>query len=311
LAYRVARRFPQLNQLRVFEAAARHLSFTRAGEELSISQAAVSQQVKALETYFDTALFRRRHRTLELTDIGQAYLPAVAEALARLDAATEQIFPRAGRVVLTLRLSASLATLWLIPRLAPFYDAHPEIDLRLITHVARGESASAVGGADLEIRYGSGEWPGVIVDKLMDATIFPVCAPVLLDGEDAIKRPEDLTRHTLLHVIGYDADWNDWLHKAGARDVDPVRGQQFDATMMALQAAEGGGGVALGRRPMVDDQLEAGKLVKPFDGPELTRGAFYLVRSASKRVPGKAHAFRDWLLKQRSISWRRSQAACA
>jgi len=253
-----------------------------------------------LETHLKTPLFRRRHRRLELTDAGQAYLPVVAQALARLDSVTEQIFPRTGRQVMTLRLSASLATLWLIPRLAPFYESHPEIDLRLITHLARGESEGGIDDADLEIRYGTGEWPGVFADKLMDATIFPVCAPGLIDGEGAIKQPKDLARHTLLHVIGYDTDWSAWLNKAGATGVNPVRGQQFDATMMVLQAAEGGGGVALGRRPMVDDQLKEKKLVKPFDGPELTKGAFYLIRNANQRIRREAHAFRDWLLDQHS-----------
>ena len=284
----MARRLPPLNSLRAFEAAARHMSFTRAAAELNVSQAAVSQQIKLLEQRLGEMLFRRRHRGLALTDIGQAYLPSVRAAFDRLERATEQLFESGGARVLSVRVSTSLATLWLVPRLSLFQAAHPAIEVHLIT--AKHYDEFTGENVHMEIRHGHGEWSGMRADLLLGEELFPVCHPSLLEGD------AELADQTLLHVIGYDEDWHMWLRAAGAGHIDPTRGLQFDTSVTALQAAVDGLGVALGRTPLVAGELAAGNLVAPFQVAVPGDRAYYLVCREDDAERPRIAAFRHWLL---------------
>jgi LysR family glycine cleavage system transcriptional activator len=287
------RRLPPLNWLRAFEAAARHMSFTGAARELNVTQAAVSQQVKLLERHLERPLFDRLPRSLALTDAGEAYLPAVRDAFERLADGTEEVFGAHGGGPLTVRCAVSFALLWLAPRLARFRAAHPDLALRVTNAVWPVESGW--DAVDLEVRYGGGKWPGLRAERLTSDRLFPVCGPALMAGASGLRRPADLRRFELLHVIGQRHGWPHWLKAAGVDTAGASPGAQFDTSAMALEVAANGGGVALGRGPLVDGHIRAGRLAVPF-GPEMpTDEAFYLVAPADRVEHAEAAKFRAWL----------------
>ena len=288
----MARRLPPLNALRAFEAAARRLSFTRAADELNVSQAAVSQQIKRLEERLGEPLFRRHPRGLALTDAGQAYLPSVRTAFDRLERATEQLF--GGDGILAVRVGTSLAVLWLVPRLSIFQAAHPGTEVHLVT--AKNPDEFTGDGVDMEIRYGRGTWPGLASDRLFGEEIFPVCHPRVLEGSLLLRHPAALVDQPLLHVVGYEEDWHMWLRAAGVEGIDPTRGLQFDTSVTALQAARDGLGIALGRTPLVAGDLADGRLVAPFDLTVPVDRAYHLVYRQSAAQRPRVTAFRQWLL---------------
>ena len=298
----MARRLPPLNALRAFEAAARHLSFTKAAEELYVTQAAISHQVKALEEALGVQLFRRLNRRLMLTDAGQLYLPALTEAFDGIDAATGRLRADENAGSLTVSVANSLAAKWLLPRLPRFRERHPEIDVE----ISASDRLVDFGrdNADMGIRYGLGNYPGLKVDPLMEDTVFPVCSPRLVDGRlvdgpPPLRAPEDLRHHTLLHDdvrTGEAPNWRAWLAAAGVAGVDPSRGPRYSHSSLVLQAAIEGQGVALGRSSLVSLDLEAGRLVQPF-GPALpSHYACYVVSPVATAERPKIKAFRDWLL---------------
>ncbi len=287
------RRLPPLNWLRAFEAAARHMSFTGAARELNVTQAAVSQQVKLLERHLERPLFDRLPRSLALTDAGEAYLPAVRDAFERLADGTAEVFGPEGGGPLTVRCAVSFAILWLAPRLARFRAAHPTLALRVTNAVWPVESGW--DAVDLEVRYGGGKWPGLQAWRLTSDRLFPVCGPALMAGRSGLRRPADLRRFELLHVIGHRYGWPHWLKAAGVDSDGGSHGAQFDISAMALEVAANGGGVALGRGPLVDGHIRSGRLVVPF-GPEIpTDEAFYLVAPADRVEHAEAATFRAWL----------------
>jgi LysR family glycine cleavage system transcriptional activator len=290
----MSKRYPSLNALRVFEVAARHMSFTEAAQELNMSQAAISQRIKALEGYLSKPLFYRNNRSLELTDVAKAYLPSVRKALVLLDRATDQLFEWSpSKHVLSIRVASSFATMWLVPRLASFQQAYPQIDIRLIMN-SDVTYDTLDRSFDSEIRFGEGNWPGLTVQHLMDIDIFPVCSPNFLSR---LRNPEDLQDLPLIHVMGYDEDWAMWLGKNGVPDVDHTRGLQVDATITAIQAAQEGAGVALGRTPMIKSLLQSRRLVMPFRQiPGLPTGkSYYLVSHGDKNERPEILKFRAWL----------------
>lgn len=295
----MARRLPPLNALRAFEAAARHLSFTKAAEELYVTQAAISHQVKALEAALGVQLFRRLNRRLMLTDAGQLYLPALTEAFDGIDAATGRLRADENAGSLTVSVANSLAAKWLLPRLPRFRERHPEIDVE----VSAADKLVDFGrdNVDMGIRYGLGNYPGLKVDPLMEDTVFPVCSPQLVEGPPPLRAPEDLRHHTLLHDdVGADQapDWRRWLKAAGVTGVNPERGPRYSHSSLVLQAAIDGQGVALGRSSLVSLDLEAGRLVQPF-GPTLASNfACYVVSPVATAERPKIRAFRDWLLEE-------------
>ncbi len=289
----MARRLPPLNALRAFEAAARHLSFTRAAEELHVTQAAISHQVKALEEHLGRKLFRRLNRALLLSDDGQAYLPSVSRAFALLNDATRNLLERDAPGPLTVSALPSFAARWLVPRLGRFRQIHPDIDLRIDPSAALTDFAS--GDVDVGVRYGRGKYPGLRADWLMTEDIFPVCSPALLSGEHPLRAPGDLEHQVLLHDDGH-GDWRTWLLAAGVDRVDPTRGPIFTDSSMLIQAAMAGQGVALARGVLAADELAAGRLVRPFTLSLPTEYAYYLVCPQSTAEQPKIAAFRDWLL---------------
>ena len=286
---------PPLNWLRAFESSARHLNFTHAAEELNLTQAAVSQQVKGLEVKLGSPLFKRLPRGLELSEAGQAYLPAVHEAIERLSAATDEIFGQGHRKVLTVHVNLVFFMHWLAMRLPEFRRLHPDINLRITSNIWVGDTDVE---ADLEIRHGQGKWTGLKADRLTWDSLVPVCSPSLATDLKPLNTPEDLAHHPLLHVLGYEEGWGYWLKKAGADRVDSSQGLQFDTLISALRLAELGQGVALARSSLVEHMLEEGTLIAPFEQRFSTEEAFYLVYSPLVTAKPQAAAFIAWLVSQ-------------
>lgn len=287
------RRLPPLSALRAFEAAGRHLSFTRAADELSVTQAAVSHQVKALEDWFGRPLFRRRNRQVFLTEMGQSYLPAVTTALDGLDEATRRLMRQDNGGRLTVSVLASFATTWLVSRLAEFRELQPDIDVHLIVEDRLADFSR--DDVDAAIRYGRGDWPGLTVIKILSEEMYPVCSPSLLKGPKPLNTPTDLRHHTLLHD-DMQMDWRIWLTAAGIQGVDWSRGPGYSNSALVIQAALGGQGIALGRSPLVRADLDAGRLVRPFDFTLPSEYGFYLVYPEASASQPKIVAFSEWLL---------------
>lgn len=286
---------PSLNGLRAFEAAARHLSFTRAADELNVTQTAISHQIRRLEEQLGIPLFVRRNRALALTREAEAYLPAVRTAFDDLRQATARLRRPASDGLLVVSTTASLAAKWLVTRVAGFQDAHPGIEVRIST------SAQLVDfnreAVDMAVRYGHGKWPGVRADWLMAEDMFPVCSPALLDGAHPLRGPQDLEHHTLLHATVSREDWQLWLTAAGLPATWATRrGLSFDQSFMATQAAMDGLGVALGRSNFVEDDIAAGRLVVPFDIVLPAQAGFYVVAPEANADAPKIKLFRDWLM---------------
>jgi LysR family glycine cleavage system transcriptional activator len=285
---------PKLNALRAFEAAGRHLNFSNAGSELGISQAAVSQQIRNLETYLGAQLFIRRNRGLSLTGVGEAYRLAVHEALDRLDAVTDQLFPEILAHVVTIQCTPSVATLWLIPRLAHFRSQHPGIQLRIVTldsdYLRKQQSH-----VDLEITALASATKSTNEDKLIKVEVVPVCSPILLE-KTSLSKPADVPELHLLHILGYREDWHRWLRRFGLRDKKVPVGTSFDGSLMALESTIKGDGIMLGRRPFIDQYLDSGELVQPFDGRYALTTTYYLRSSGNTRQRAEISTVRDWLI---------------
>ncbi|GEP57547.1 transcriptional regulator GcvA [Reyranella soli] len=288
------RTLPPLNGLRAFEAAARHMSFTDAADELSVTQAAISHQVRGLEQRLGLKLFVRRNRSLLLSEAGQAYLPAVRAAFDQLNEATEKLLQKDRGGHLTVTTTSSFAVKWLVPRLGGFQRANPEIDVRVSTGTGLVDFSRE--DVDIGIRYGRGHWPSLTAERLMSEDIMPVCAPSLVKGPNGLKKPADLKRFTLLHIGPFPDDWQIWLTAAGVKGVDSTRGTSFDFSLAAYQAAMDGLGVALGRHALVAPDLKAGRLVVPFDFKMSSDAAYYLVYPPEAIRRRKIKAFRDWIV---------------
>lgn len=291
----MARSLPPLNGLRAFEAAARHLSFTRAAEELHVTQAAVSHQIKGLEERLGMRLFRRLNRALMLTDEGQRLFPAVRDAFERLAEAVEGLRARDTAGPLTVSVLPSFAAKWLVPRLSRFQERFPDIDLRItalerLVDLARDD-------VDVAIRFGSGTWRGVHAEMILADRVTPVCSPALAQR---LRDPADLAHVTLLHEtmepMRNFPDWAAWLQAAGVNGVDVSRGLRFSHTHILLQAAIDGRGIALGQAPLAADDLAAGRLIAPFALSLPVGYAYYLVYLPEAAERPKIKAFREWVL---------------
>jgi LysR family glycine cleavage system transcriptional activator len=288
-------RLPPLNALRAFEAAARHLSFTRAAEELHVTQAAISHQIKALEDHLGMPLFRRLNRALLLTDEGQTLYPAVRDAFHALAEATARLRASEHAGTLTVSTLPSFAVKWLVPRISRFQDRYADIDLRISANERMVDFAR--DGIDIAIRFGSGAWSGVRCERLADETVTPFCSPALLRY---LKGPRDLAHVTLLHEemlpLPNFPTWATWLAAAGLEPfVDATRGIRFSHTHMMLQATIDGRGVALGQGLLAADDVAAGRLVAPFDVVLPTGYAYYLVYPTAAAERAKIRSFRSWI----------------
>jgi LysR family transcriptional regulator, glycine cleavage system transcriptional activator len=290
----MSRRLPPLNALRAFEAAARHLSFTRAAQELHVTQTAVSHQIKALEERLGVRLFRRLPRGLLLTEEAQRLLPPVRDAFDQIAAATERLVAVGSGGRLTVSVLPSFAAKWLVPRLGRFRAAHPDLDLRIS---AASELVDfARDDVDVGIRMGRGVYPGLRVERLFGEALVPVCSPLLREGPHPLRRPEDLRHHVLLHDDDDYTGWELWLRLAGVPDVPARRGPVFTDSAMVVQAAAEGQGVALARRVLAAGDLAAGRLIQPFDVSIPHDLAYYLVCPEATADQPKIAAFRSWLL---------------
>ncbi|WP_259162160.1 LysR family transcriptional regulator AmpR [Xanthomonas sp. 4461] len=283
-----------LNALRAFEAAARHQNLTRAANQLCVSQAALSHQIKALEQQLGTSLFHRLPRGVALTDEGAALAPVLGEAFDRIAATLERFADGRYREVLNVGVVGTFATGWLLPRLPAFHAAHPDIELRLSTHNNRVDLAGE--GLDLAIRFGDGDWQGQIAHALMEAPFAPVCAPSMARG---LRTPADLAQLPLLRSYRLD-EWPQWFRAAGVAEV-AARGTMFDSSLTLASAAAAGAGVALLPLPMFRQDLDAGRLVCPFP-IQIDAGRYWLTRLRS-RPEGDADArLRDWLVAEQQRS---------
>ncbi|NHC05324.1 LysR family glycine cleavage system transcriptional activator [Azonexus fungiphilus] len=307
----MAYRLPPLPALRAFEAAARHLSFKKAAEELHVTPAAVSLQIRQLEAYLGLALFRRLTRAIELTAQGRAMLPKLREGFDCLAAAVD-LSRDGGDGALTVHAPPSFASRWLVGRLPGFAAAHPGIALRLASdddNVDRqGDTAAheprpvdpRLAESEVAIRYGTGRYPGLRVDKILAPVYAPVCSPQLL-REQALTSPADLARLVLIHDetiadAGLQPGWAQWLAAAGVGGVDARRGLRFSNATLAVEAALGGQGVALAVVPLVEAELAAGRLVRPFALSIPSPYAYWLVMSEALAGRPAVAAFRDWIL---------------
>jgi len=292
-------RLPPLDLLASFEAAARHLSFTRAGAERFITQSAMSRQIQALEQELGVPLFRRRHRALALTEHGLKLQATCTAVLAQLRNTVAEIRAPARREVLSLTTTPGLAALWLIPRLPAFTREHPGIDVRLDASFELRDLRN--DGFDLAIRYGPvGGTEGA---PMFAEAMLPVCSPQVLRGGPPLKHPQDLRHHTLLQVSvpsgsGMPLEWQPWLAAVGLVDLQPAATLSFSTYSEAIAAALAGQGVAIGRRPLVDGLLRSGQLKAPFKGAAQTQRAYFVVVDPQARVRPAVRALEDWLLAQ-------------
>ena len=277
-----------LNALRAFEVSARHLSFTRAAEELHVTQTAVSQHVKNLEDRLKVTLFRRLPRGLALTDEGQALLPVLAQSFERIGQLLDQFGDGRAREALTVGVVGTFAVGWLIPRLRDFQQSHPFVDFRLFTHNNRVDIAGE--GLDYAIRFGDGAWHGTQAQPLLAAPLSPMCTPALAAE---LHTPGDLAGQVLLRSYRAD-EWVAWF-AAAATPCPLLRGAVFDSSLTMAHAAAQGAGIALLPVRMFAQELQQGRLVRPFE-TEIATGRYWLTRLKSRPVTAAMQAFSDWLL---------------
>lgn len=294
------RRLPPLNALRAFEAAARHLNFEKAGDEIAVTASAVGQQVKALEAWLSHPLFvRLPSKGVALTPLGERYARSLTEALDRLHEATALALKPEASQVLTVSTIPSFASGWLIPRLGSLRLRRPDLEIRISVSAELVDFAR--DDIDVAIRSGRGVYPGLRSDLLMEEVWFPVChADLLKDPERPLREPADLKRHTLIHEVNDDLhgymNWARWLSALGVTGVDTAHGPRFSHTFLALQAAAAGQGVALASNVLVDEYLQVGRLVRPFAHELKGNYQYFLVCPEAAAARPAIAAFRAWLL---------------
>ena len=298
----MAKLLPGTRALRTFEAAARHLNFTRAADELGLTPAAVSHQIKEIEDQLDLVPFTRTCRTIRLTDAGYVLLDASVDALDLLNRAVSRARKMTrGTALLKVTLDAQFATKWLMRRVDDFRTQKPGIELRFdITYDVRDFDLDDV---DVGIRFGTGKYPGLITHRLFENIIIPVCSPALLASGPPLKEPRDLFNHTLAHIEWSRQgvtwpNWRMWMQAAGVDDFDDSRTLVFGSSTDATQAALDGNAVALADFAMVANDLSQGRLVRPFElgikvAPEF---AYFLVYPETAKDDARVIAFREWLL---------------
>jgi len=290
---------PPLNSLRAFEAVGRHLSFSKAANELNVTPGAISQQIRGLEEFLEIKLFKRRNRSIVLTDSGQVFLPLLSDGFSRIAEAVDSVRRSQGEEPLTITAAPSFTSKWLIPRLCKFQALHPEIDVRIDASSRLVDFVRE--DIDVGIRFGTGEIEGLDSNYLFSFDLIPVCSPDLKHEGKAVHDLSDIRHHTLLHSQDTDfdpsfPDWAMWLATAGVDDVDASRGIFFSQGEMVIEAAIEGQGIALGASVMVAGALESGRLVQPFETRLPVRLSFHLITTRQKTRSSKIGAFRQWIL---------------
>ncbi|MBA6348778.1 transcriptional regulator GcvA [Colwellia sp. BRX8-9] len=289
----MSNRLPPLNALRAFEASARQLSFTRAAEELFVTQAAVSHQIKSLEDFLGIKLFMRKNRALLLSEEGQAYYLDIKDVFNAINEATERLFARGEKGAITVSTQPSFAIQWLVPRLNAFYALHPDIDVR-IKAVDQPEN-SLTGDVDVAIYFGRGHWADIDAEQLQKEYLIPVCSPLLLQGKKPLDKVEDLINHTLLHDTSR-RDWKRWFKQVNVKATNVNHGPIFSHSAMVVQAAMHGQGVALAHSFLAKPDIDAGRLICPFEDVLESKNAYYVVCRDRQVDLGKIAAFREWVL---------------
>ena len=288
---------PSLTALQFFDAAVRHMSFTRAAADLHVTQSAVSRQIRELEAFLGQPLFHRIKQRLVLTEAGEAYAGAVRDLLNQAEAATLQVMAYNGRGgVLTVALLPTFGSRWLVPRLGDFITRHPDIQLNLVAQVKPFDFSGS--GIDAAIHFGGDVWPDAVCHRLMGEVIVPVCAPSLLGGRPPLERPGDVARFPLLQLTTRPQAWNDWLRAVGMESLDGAHGPRFEEFHMVIQAAIAGLGMAVLPRFLIQEELASGRLTVACDRPVPSEQAYYLVHPEGKGDLYKVGVFRDWLVEQ-------------
>ncbi len=293
-------RLPPLNSLRAFEVAARLGGFVAASEELNVTPAAVSHQVKSLEAHLGIDLFRRLPRGLELTNAGQELMPEISRGLSHFARAVGSLSGGDLSGKLTVNVPPSFATLWLVPRLDSFVQSFPDIQLRVTAYSKAPDIFQ--GLTDIRIAYGMGNYPGLKAEYIKEETIFPVCAPSLLNVSP-LTRLSDIRNHTLLHDFNIHSDepsmsWSHWLKRASVDDSKIRRHIEYSDSILLTEAAVRGQGVALGRSSLVQDHLNSGKLVRPLKIKKPSEYAYYMLTTEVDGERPRVRVFRDWLKRQ-------------
>ncbi|OAN51401.1 LysR family transcriptional regulator [Paramagnetospirillum marisnigri] len=290
-------RLPPLTTLRLFEAAARLMSFKQAAEELGLTPSAVSHGIQTLEDWLGVRLFIRYNRGLDLTEAGQAYLPQVSEALASLARATDAVPGRRPSGKLSVSCASTFAARWLLPSLPRFQARHPEIQVSMDTRFRQVEFPR--DGIDVAIRLAAGPWDGLHALKLEEEWLVPVCTPAMAE---TISSCADLARATLLHNVSVSTDWAYWFATKGEPEIEPARSSRFDTIQMVLDAAISGLGVGIGRLPLVQRDLDSGRLAMVLGPPIPSRTAYWMVCARESLARPEVRAFRDWLRSELPLS---------
>jgi LysR family glycine cleavage system transcriptional activator len=301
----LARRLPSLNALKAFEAAARYQSFTKAAEELSVTQGAVSHQVKALELELGIRLFDRERQGLIITRAGRTYLEVVRDAFDRIALGTERIQHQSRAGALTVSTSPDFAAKWLVNRLGRFAEAHSDIDLRISATMQHVDFARE--DVDLAVRHGDGNWAGLDVVRLCSEELFAVCSPKLLSGPNRIREPSDVLKFPLLHLDDR-KDWSEWLEVAGVVDPGLSHGPVLNRASMIIDAAVDGQGIALARTTLAAWDLINGRLTRPFAAALRLSKSYWIVCPKATSTLPKITTFRDWLLAEAAEDVRRLKA---
>ncbi len=295
------RPMPPLNSLRAFESASRHLSISLAANELNVTPAAISHQVRLLEDHIGLPVFERNGRGLALTDAGAAGLRELRAGFASLAAAMDAIESLGEAGVLSVSVAPSFAAKWLLPRLESFQAAYPEIDVHVSASMQLADFAK--DGVDIAIRYGAGGYADMVFEKLLTETLIPVCSPEFLNSSRPLQSARDLVGVTLLHDDSPDNDpscpnWEMWLRAAGVSDVDTSRGPRFNQASLVIESAILGRGIALTKSALAAEDIKSGRLVRPFEASLAVDFAYYFVAPKAKLNLPKVGFFRDWLREQ-------------
>lgn len=290
------RPLPPLNALRAFEATARLSTLAAAAAELNVTPSAVSHQIRTLEETLGVKLFRRANRRLSLTTDGRALLPGLSDGFRRLTAAVAELETNQREGTLTISMLSTLAMRWFMPRLPRFHREHPEIDVRISTTTRTVDLERE--DIDIAIRHGHGDWPDVRSEKLFQLETLPVCSPELPRAAAPLDSPRDIRHHVLLRADARPDDWRHWLDSVGEPNLKPSRELTFDTTDFALAAAIRGLGIAIADRHIIHDDLEAGRLIAPFQASIAHDSGYYLVYPHERGRHPKSIAFREWLLRE-------------
>jgi len=289
------KRLPPLNSLKAFESAARHLSFTKAADELFVTQAAVSHQIKSLESYLSIKLFHRKNRSLLLTEEGQSYFHELRDIFVNIHDATQRLMAMGAKGAITIATPPSFASQWLVPRLHKFSAQHCDIDVRI--KAVDADDGFLDDSVDIAVFYGKGNWSGLSCTKLLSEYLTPMCSPLLLQKDKPLSSLNDLSHHNLLHDNTRGA-WKSWLNHFGVKHVNVNQGPIFSHTMLVLQSACIGQGIALSDTVLAKPEIDSGRLICPFDERVESKLSYYLVCKESQAEQSKIKVFSKWMLAQ-------------